>query len=57
MIHFVFLGANITIARAWKWHSVSFVAAKRIISWIITQEKVVRNLKWSGIPGPIIYIQ
>ena len=40
LIHFILLGAKSTLAKAWKQPKASFMAAKRKISWIMTQEKV-----------------
>lgn len=39
LIHFMLLGAKITIGHAWKSPSVSFQLAKQKITWIMIQEK------------------
>lgn len=44
LIHFILLGAKLTIANAWKQPRVSFMAAKRKISWIMSQEKLTSVL-------------
>lgn len=41
----MFLGAKITLARAWKKTKVSLSEAKLKISWIMTQEKLVATLQ------------
>lgn len=41
---FIFLGTKLTIARAWKRSTVSFLLGKRKISWIMSQEKTVSVL-------------
>ena len=38
---FILLGAKMTIAKAWKKPSVSFLAFKRKVSWIMSQEQIV----------------
>lgn len=45
LIHFIFLGAKLTIARAWKGPFVSCAMAKGNISWIMAQEKMVSILE------------
>lgn len=44
LISFMLLGAKITIAKAWKQTKVSLTAAKRKISWIMSQEKMVSSI-------------
>ena len=44
LIHFMLLGAKLTIAKAWKSSTVSFTLLKRKISWIMTQEKLASSL-------------
>lgn len=44
LIHFILLGAKITLAHAWKKPSVSLRQAKQKISWIMTQEKVSSSI-------------
>lgn len=44
LITFMLLGAKTTIAKAWKQPTVSFQAAKRKISWIMSQEKLVSTM-------------
>lgn len=44
LIHFILLGAKLTIAKALKQPRVSFLAAKPKISWIMSQEKLTSVL-------------
>lgn len=44
LIFFIFLGAKITLARSWKRPKVSITAAKRKISWIMFQEKMMSSI-------------
>ena len=44
LIFFIFLGAKITLARAWKRPKVSIIAAKQKILWIMSQEKMVSSI-------------
>lgn len=44
LIIFIFIGTKLTIARAWKRPTVSFLLVKRKKSWIMTQEKTVSIL-------------
>ena len=41
LLFFMLLGAKLTLAKSWKQPSVSLTAAKRKISWIMAQEKMV----------------
>lgn len=45
LIHFIFLGAKLTIAKAWNQPSVSCAIAKRKILWIMAQERMVSILQ------------
>lgn len=53
LIHFILLGAKITLAYAWKKPSVSLRQAKQKISWIMTQEVASRILDTSDKFRPI----
>lgn len=44
LIMFILLGAKLTIAKAWKQLTVSFLLVKGKISWIMVQEKTVSIL-------------
>lgn len=44
LIFFILLGAKLTLAKAWKLPKVSVIAAKRKISWIMAQEKMVSSM-------------
>lgn len=44
LIFFMCLGTKITLAKAWKKTTVSILATKRKISWIMTQEQTVAKL-------------
>lgn len=44
LIHFILLGAKITMAGVWKSPSVSFFATKQKILWIMTQERISNTI-------------
>lgn len=44
LIALMLLGAKTTITKAWKQPTVSFQEAKRKISWIMSQEKLVSTM-------------
>ena len=44
LITFMLLGAKTTLAGAWKQPRVSIMAAKKKISWVMTQEKLVSSI-------------
>ena len=44
LIDFMLLGAKTTLAGAWKQPTVSVSAAKRKISWIMNQEKMISSI-------------
>lgn len=45
LIHFIFLEAKLTFARAWKRPFVSFAMTKKKILWIMAQEKMISILQ------------
>lgn len=45
LLFYMLLGAKMTIAHAWKQPTISVSAAKRKMSWIMTQEKLVGVLQ------------
>lgn len=40
LIHFLLLGAKLTVAKAWENQKISFPAVVRKVSWIMMQEKL-----------------
>lgn len=44
LIHFILLGAKMTIARVWKSPSVSYRLTKQKISLIVSQEKIFNTI-------------